>query len=330
MELINFDNCKCSHIDYGGNAGRKEGIIYNGENYLLKYAGNLRDNEMKNISLYYSNSPLCECIGSYIYEQLGIPVHKTFLGIRTIYNKTEIVVACKDFCDRSKAEYISPFHNLKVTFKPEFTDSNGEHTNGGGCDLQEVLLTIKNHHELKLLQNEVLERFWDMFVIDSLIGNGDRNNENWGLIKSFSSKDIRLAPVYDNGNCLTNKWSDDKMKSVLRDKESLKTEAYDGRRCIFTLHNKQINPYHYILNCNDQDCNKAIKKLVPKIINLDLKRILSEFPIISEIQKKFFQVIMEERIKSVLQLALEKIVNMEKTINKNISKNPNKLYKRIL
>lgn len=53
-----------------------------------------------------------------------------------------------------------------------------------------------------------------MFVIDALIGNTDRNNSNWGIIlRKDGAKEI--APVYDNGNCLNNKWDDEKMQKVL-------------------------------------------------------------------------------------------------------------------
>ena len=36
MELIDFDNCEQSLRVYGGSAGRKNGIVYNGKNYLVK------------------------------------------------------------------------------------------------------------------------------------------------------------------------------------------------------------------------------------------------------------------------------------------------------
>lgn len=56
-----------------------------------------------------------------------------------------------------------------------------------------------------------------MFVVDALIGNPDRNNGNWGLI--YKDHDILgLAPIYDNGNCLFDKWSDEKILSWSKDK----------------------------------------------------------------------------------------------------------------
>lgn len=63
MELENFNDYKQNQRMYGGTAGRKMGICYNGENYILKFPGNLREQNMKNINLSYSNSPVCEYIG---------------------------------------------------------------------------------------------------------------------------------------------------------------------------------------------------------------------------------------------------------------------------
>lgn len=59
----------------------------------MKFPGNLKEKQMKNINLSYSNSPVCEYIGSKIYELIGMPVHNTILGVRN----EKIVVACEDF-----------------------------------------------------------------------------------------------------------------------------------------------------------------------------------------------------------------------------------------
>lgn len=52
------------------------------KNYILKFPGNLKEQKMKNIQLSYSNSPVCEYIGSQIYGLLGFSVHDTVLGFR--------------------------------------------------------------------------------------------------------------------------------------------------------------------------------------------------------------------------------------------------------
>ena len=128
MELVNFNDYKQNQRMYGGTAGRKMGICYNGENYILKFPGNLKEQNMKNINLSYSNSPVCEYIGSKIYEILGFDVHETILGKRG----EKIVVACRDFLDDGDKLY--EFDKIKVTFEPHFMDSNGNENGCSRCD----------------------------------------------------------------------------------------------------------------------------------------------------------------------------------------------------
>lgn len=74
MKLIDFNKYTQNDRMYDGTAGRKTGIVYNGKNYILKFPGNLKEQQMKNIQLSYSNSPVCEYIASQIYGILGFPV----------------------------------------------------------------------------------------------------------------------------------------------------------------------------------------------------------------------------------------------------------------
>lgn len=305
MELIDFNNFQQNQRMYGGTAGRKMGITYNKKEYLLKFPGNLKEQQLKNINLSYSNSPVCEYIGSKIYEFIGLPVHNTILGIRN----EKIVVACEDFLEDGDRLY--EFDKIKVTFEPHFLDSNGNETNGVGVDLYEIMMTIQEHPFLKDIVG-VEEHFWNMFVVDSLIGNTDRNNNNWGIIlRKNGSKEI--APVYDNGNCLNNKWDDEKMQTVMNSADKMKAEAYKARRCIFELHKKRINPYHIIQSMEYQECSNAICRLAPRIgSNLNkIYAMIQEIPIISEIQKQFFSSIIEYRYKNVILPTYEKIKLLE-------------------
>lgn len=68
-------------------------------------------------------------------------------------------------------------------------------------DLYQVLDTIDNSSLIKNKQ-VVRERFWDMFVVDTFIGNKDRHLGNWGFLGNEEKGIIDLAPVYDCGSCL--------------------------------------------------------------------------------------------------------------------------------
>lgn len=289
VQIVDFNGYKQNQRMYGGTAGRKMGISYKGKNYILKFPGNLKEQGMKNIQLSYSNSPVCEYIGSQIYHILGLSVHETILGERN----GKIVVACGDFLEEGDRLY--EFDKIKVTFEPHFLDSNGNETNGIGVDLYEILMTIQEHPFLKDLLG-IKEHFWNMFVVDALLGNPDRNNSNWGIILD-SKGEKRIAPVYDNGNCLNCKWDEEKMQNVLLDEKALQIEAYRGRRCIFELEGKKINPYHIMEKMTYRECSKAIERLVPKM-GETLEKIINliwDIPVLTEVQKKFYQLIIECR-----------------------------------
>lgn len=293
MQIADFNGYDQNQRMYGGTAGRKMGISYEGKNYILKFPGNLKEQGMKNIRLSYSNSPVCEYIGSRIYGILGFEVHETILGERN--GKT--VVACRDFL--KDGERLYEFDKIKVTFEPHFLDSGGNETNGVGVDLYEILMTIQEHPFLKDVPG-IREHFWNMFVVDALLGNPDRNNSNWGIILGTDGGK-RIAPVYDNGNCLNCKWDEEKMVEVLADEKKLEIEAYKGRRCIFELKQKKINPYQLMESMEYPECSQAVERLVPVMGGTlpQIRELIWDIPVLSDVQKKFYDAVMERRYEKV-------------------------------
>lgn len=311
MEMVDFNGYEQNQRMYGGTAGRKMGICYRGDNYLLKFPGNLKEQHMKNIRLSYSNSPVCEYIGSQIYKLLGFEVHDTLLGMRN----GKVVVACRDFL--ADGDRLYEFDKIKVTFEPHFLDSNGNETNGVGADLYEICMTIQEHPFLKDVPG-IREHFWDMFVVDALLGNPDRNNSNWGIVLGLDGSK-RIAPVYDNGNCLNCKWDDGQMKDILEDPEKFTAEAYRARRCIFELEGKPVNPYHLMERMEYPDCSEAVKRITPKIgtVMPKVRELLEGIPILSEVQKKYYISLLESRYENVLVPSCQKIIQKENQMERS-------------
>lgn len=293
MQIVDFNGYDQNQRMYGGTAGRKMGISYEGKDYILKFPGNLKEQGMKNIRLSYSNSPVCEYIGSRIYGILGFEVHETILGERN----GKIVVACRDFL--KDGERLYEFDKIKVTFEPHFLDSGGNETNGVGVDLYEILMTIQEHPFLKDVPG-IREHFWNMFVVDALLGNPDRNNSNWGIILGTDGRK-RITPVYDNGNCLNCKWDEEKMIEVLADEKKLEIEAYKGRRCIFELKQKKINPYQLMESMEYPECSQAVERMVPVMGGTlpQIRELICDIPVLSDVQKKFYDAVMESRYEKV-------------------------------
>ena len=167
---------------------------------------------------------------------------------------------------------------------------------------------------LFIKMSELKNRFWDMFIVDSLIGNNDRNNGNWGVIVNNRTGDTKIAPVFDNGAAFSNKMGEPKMKRILSDKERFITSAYTSRRCVFSEDGIQINPLKYIEEMKNRDCNEAILRVVPDInMNLIKNLIYSveneykEIKVTSDIQKEFYIKTLEYRYNKILLPTLEKL-----------------------
>ncbi len=313
IDIHKLDGLKQNYKTYGGTAGVKIGLTIEGEDYLVKYPGKLKYINLKNVELSYSNSPVCEYIGCKIYEAVGIPVQEVSLGIRN----QKIVVLCKDFLERG--DVLIPFRDIKATFEPTFTDPQGDITNGTGTNLNEILRTLKEH-PLLIKYPQLTERFWDMFVVDAFIGNPDRNNENWGLIRDLDD-DYRVAPVFDCGNCLNSKLSERQMENYLNNPAALE-EAALQRLCIFErAKDKRINPNQFISKMQNSMCDQAVLRVVPRINVKTIEGILDEIPqcVLSDITKTFYKKLLQLRYEKVLEPTLHKIQERNKDLNEFLS-----------
>lgn len=318
MELINFDECKRpeSSVErhYGGMSGYKEHVLIDGKNYFLKYPDNLREKrkQMTNIVLSYSIAPVSEYLGSKVYEILDIPVHETILGISKEMN--HVVVACRDF--KNKGDYLDEFGQINVSsLTPD--RKNGKPF-GNGSDLEEIVEILQNSKFLKSIDG-LEERFWQMFVVDAFIGNGDRNNGNWGIIRCLNESNI-IAPVYDNGASFNNKWDAEKLRLFLSNKEKLYAEAYKGKTCYFTkVENeveKKLNPFKIINSGKYMGLSNVVQELVPKIGTSmqTIFELIDNIPsqkdgieILSDLHKTFYKKLLDIRYNKAFLPALNKI-----------------------
>ncbi len=291
MIIENFDNVKVNSLVYGGRSGQKLGIIIDSENWFLKFPKSTA-NFSEKIDMSYSTSPLSEYIGSHIYSCIGIPVHDTKLGIKD----NKVVVACKDFRENINTirfDDYNAINNLYVSGLEEKLSSCSS-SSAYHVDLDGVMIVMENNPRF-LEYPELKERFWDMFVVDALIGNKDRNNGNWGMLVDGLTNKMMVAPVFDNGAAFSNNVDDKKIEQILNDSERFKQSAYLSKICAFTRNDKFINPFVYIESMENEDCNEALMRVVPKIDVKKIKAIIEEIPnefnniqIISNVRKEYY------------------------------------------
>lgn len=312
--MQSFDNLKLSGLRYGGHAGNKLGVIIDNENWFLKFPQSTR-NLTRKVDISYTTSPLSEYIGSHIYEIIGIPVHQTKLGVKD----KKLVVACKDFRKEPDLYSFDDFNSIKNDYVPgldeklESTSSSSTH----GVSLEEVIIIMDNN-SLFLKNPELKKRFWDMFIVDALIGNNDRNNGNWGVLVNNKTSETSLAPVFDNGASFNTKSSDEQIQSILANSDRFIASAYESRTCIFEENAKPLNPFTYIESLKNPECNAALLRIVPKI-NMDrIIAMIEEIPekyenieVISSARKKFYIKCLRYRYEKSLLPAYQKALHLK-------------------
>ena len=292
MKGIDFTDLDKRKKLYDGANGNNISIIYNNEQYMLKFPPTAKINKNMN----YSNSCFSEYIGCKIYESLKIPVQKTILGTYKVKGKNKIVVACKDFTKHGVV--LQDFASLKN----QMIDSE---RNGYGTELFDILNTIDEQNVVN--REELLDRFWDMFVVDAFIGNWDRHNGNWGFLYDSRTDSMEIAPVYDCGSSLFPQADELIMKEVLTNDNELMYTVFEIPTSAIMLDGKKIKYFDFIASIQDENCNRAIRRITPKINMEDIKSIVFSTPYINDLQKKFYYRILSERKSRILDFTLRKL-----------------------
>ena len=259
---------------YNGANGKKVAILFQGEPWILKFPPNVtsRPNEQS-----YSNSCFSEHLGSSIYRLLDVPCQETMLGTY-INGKTKIVCACKDFTSPGVRLY--DFCSIKNTV----IDSE---TGGTGTELSDILDTIERQSFVDPAL--VYERFWQMFVVDALIGNFDRHNGNWGFLVDENNQTSSLAPVFDCGSCLLPQADDRIMRLCLDNEDEMNARIYTFPASMIKQDDRKIN-YFDFLHAPDmpQGLRSAVAQLRGRILALDFKVLVNDTPFLSSLQRQFY------------------------------------------
>lgn len=279
---MDFTNLPTRKKSYGGANGNKLSIIINNQLYMLK----LPSHAPKNINLSYANSCVSEYIGCHIFNMLGMKAQETILGNFVYKGVNRISVACKDFENNG--------YNLMdfASVKNQIIDSK---SNGYGTDIKDIVETIEKQQIMDPI--ELSNFFWNMFVIDALIGNWDRHNGNWGFLYNQNTDDISLAPIFDCGSCLFPQIDEEMIKKVLTDKKHLNARIYDFPTSAILFNGKRINYYSFIKSHEYVECDKAIERIRP-LVNMDsIYSLIDDIECITENHKSFLKLIINERYK---------------------------------
>ena len=273
--MIDFTNAIEEFNNYRGSE-KKKTLIYNNKKYLVKFPDPIRE---KNKNISYINNAFSEYVGSNIFKIVGFKTQNTILGKYEYKGKEKIVCACEDFTDDENVLY--EFENLALSTNP---DKKIE------TELNDIMEVIEENQMIDT--GETKKKFWDMFIVDSLIGNTDRHNGNWGFLLNKSTGKIEFSPIYDCGSCLNPMLEDEELKKI-NDTE-LKNLAINCYSCL-KENGKKINYMTYIKQMKNEECNNAIKRLFNNINLTEIKKFIDNIECMSEVRKEFYKKIIEQR-----------------------------------
>ncbi|MCQ2794669.1 MAG: HipA domain-containing protein [Bacilli bacterium] len=279
---IDFSKCKSSGITYGG-MEEKKGIIFCNKKYMLKF----RRHEA--LGDYFND--ISEYIGSRVFESIGIECQKTILG----KYKNEYVVACLDFV---KDFNFTPFNDVG--------ESSLDDGKTYGYSYEEIEEMILKNRKL-VNKEEALNKFWETYIVDALLANGDRHGRNWGY-KKIDNK-YYVCPVFDNGSCLFCGMLDEsEMRLIVKgDQDEINERVYQTPLSIIKNSNNRKSDYFTIINSlKYKKCNEALLKIFPKINLKEIEKVVLSTDI-TNLRKQFLIRMIKERYEKILKPAFLKL-----------------------
>lgn len=286
---VDFTNCKKLLNDFGGSEKKKK-ILYDNEEYMIKFPDPIRE---QNNNLSYMNNQYSEYIGCHIFELCGIKAQKTLLGTyREESGKVKVVVGCRSFSN----------DNLSlVEFKKIMLSVDTEKKENEKLELNDIIKTFEKEDIINKKNN--IDMFFNTMVIDTLIGNGDRHEENFGFVydKDTEYKNIIFSPIYDCGSCLAPLISDKKMKDLLDNESDFKNQEYNltYRYC---NNGKKIFMHEFFKKPNGYLTN-AINRIFNKIDIYKINELIDNTEYISDIRKEYFKKSIELRYNEIIKPA---------------------------
>ncbi|MBR4203480.1 MAG: HipA domain-containing protein [Candidatus Methanomethylophilaceae archaeon] len=263
---------------YYSGSERKIGIVIDEEEWILKFQ---YKDELK-----YRFNHISEHIGSKVFNSIGIPAQITELGTY----KGEEVVACRNFIPEGCM--FVPFNDVGESTLERDRDAFQ-------YSYEDVMAMLSANKKLTD-QDSTIDLFWDMYIVDALLGNFDRHGSNWGFIKN--NNEYTLAPIFDNGSCLYPQMIDeDMMLKIIESPDLTEDRVYRFPTSQIHIGSKKSSYHDVISSMRFDECNNALLRVFPRIDMDDIFKIVDSIGSISEIHKRFYKHMLRSRYELILK-----------------------------
>jgi len=144
-------------------------------------------------------------------------------------------------------------------------------------------------HNFQLIEEFLLSRpsyqnmipkFIDMLIFDSIIGNRDRHQQNWALIRpnnleiqgkiTYSqfiklSKPIRFSPLFDNGNCLAYEILENKIVSFLENESRFEKYLFGNKATSHVRWEGNLKTHNDLIINIANKYNPIVKEIMERV-----------------------------------------------------------------
>ena len=103
------------------------------------------------------------------------------------------------------------------------------------------------------------------------------------------------------------------MKAVLSHPGERNHRIYNIPLSAIMQEGKKIKYFDYISSLQNEDCNRALKRIVPRIDMEKIKDIIDYTPFISDLQKEFYLMMLTERKEHILDFSLTALKEKKKS-----------------
>lgn len=283
MVLLDFSEYPLSGIAYGGSE-RKVGILIDHAPFMLKF--------QKKTPFGLRYNTVSEYLGSHIYQLLGFECQETFLG----KYKGENVVACKDFITLG-CQFV-PFNDIGESTIDDDKE-NYRYT------YENILALLSANRKLTEV-DETISSFFEIYIVDALLGNFDRHGGNWGFLKKDNH--YALAPVFDNGSCLYPNLSDeDEMRKILSDQEQINLRVYRFPTSQIKVNGRKGSYFDVISSLKFDAINEALETIYPKIDLAQINKLIDTLPCVTETHKEFYKTMLKNRYEKIIKFSYDKL-----------------------
>ena len=136
-------------------------------------------------------------------------------------------------------------------------------------------------------------------------------NSGYGTAEQLKYAVRRLSQVYQRLHELRKKGcpqaDDEIMRSVLTNKGDRDHRIYEIPTSAITLEGKKIRYFDFISSLRDEGCNRALRRIVPRIDMDKIGKLIYDTPFLSDLQRQFYLTMLAERKAKILDFALEKL-----------------------